>query len=692
MANQIVNAAPMVIEYGTQDLSKRTLPREPEAVPQHLPKFYLFTRKGPTEPQLSVGSERDQIYGSESFDLRSKYSNHSTVFSNLVNDQGNAAIIQRIIPEDAGPESNLIAWLDVLPTSVDLYERNDDGSIFLDELGSPVIDGTTDGFKVKWVITNHVSVEDIHNFGLLAATAGDQIDTETGVHSTRYPIFEIKNSSIGEHGNLSGIRLSAPTIKTVSAMPSKMMNSDKAYPYFISVIKKPDAKSSPKVVETLFGEQSIMVTFKENVIDPLTGNSLYVGETFIDSYQNLTDLKYPKLYGEFSDIHVYQDNIDELLSMFHAAEIPFIDSFSDFTDESEDAGLFNFITGVSSFNVPYHSFIFVDSSNSVRFSDYTNVYAAGGSDGTMTDAIHAALVKNAVEEYLDPNSPLQESAYNVESIIYDTGFPMETKLSLCSFIAIRKDTFLVLSTHDVNDRILTASEEHSIAVALRTRLQMYPESDYYGTPVMRGMIVGRSGRLRNSLYKKHLPVSAEIAIKSAKYMGASDGKWKNGQHFDGAPGSVIDYMYDINITWVPTSVRNRNWDVGLNWVQSYDRRSFFFPALKTIYSDDTSVLNSYFTALAIGQLNKINQSAWREYSGVSHLTNAQLVQRVNDFVTSKILNRFDNRFVIIPDAQITDMDEIRGFSWLLVTKIYSANMKTVMTSAIQANRLEDLQQ
>lgn len=219
---------------------------------------------------------------------------------------------------------------------------------------------------------------------------------------------------------------------------------------------------------------------------------------------------------------------------------------------------------------------------------------------------------------------------------------------------------------------------------------MYPESDYFGTPVMRGMIVGRCGKLRNSQYSGYLPLSLEIAIKSAKYMGAGNGAWTNGNHFDGAPGSVLDYMTDISITWVPASVRNRNWDVGLNWVQSYDRRSYFFPALKTVYDDDTSVLNSYFTALAIGQLNKVAHAAWREFSGVSHLTNAQLVERINAFVIARTQKRFDERFVIVPDAFHTDDDLVRGFSFTLPIKIYAASMKTVMTSYVQAYRISDL--
>lgn len=691
MANQIVNAAPMVIDYGTQDLSTRLLPREPELIPQHLAKLYIFAEKGPLEPQLVSGNERDLIYGTETFNLRNKFANHATVFANLINAEGNATMIQRVIPEDAGPEANIIAWLDVLPATVDVYERNVDGSIKVDILGAPTVLSTTTGYKVKWVVTNHTSVANIQTFGQATIVAGDQTDPLTNVQSQRYPMFEMKGSSKGAGGNACGLRLWAPTTDSVAMMPTKMMNADRAYPYFVSLIKKSVSSTAPAVVETLFGEQKIMVTFKKDVIDPLTDAQLYIGDTLVDSYQNLTNLRYPKLFGDFSDLKVYDANIELLTGLFHAAETPFINSFSDFSVNAADKHLFNFVTGVSSFNVPYNSFIFVDSPTTVRFSEYTNVYAAGGSDGTINDATHALLVETELARYLDPNDSVQELAVNAESIIYDSGFPMSTKYALCSFIANRKDTFVVLSTHDVNDRILSASEEHSIAIALRTRLQMYPESDYFGTPVMRGMIVGRSAKLRNSQYTKHLPLSAEIAIKSARYMGAGNGKWKNGSHFDAAPGSVVDYMYDINITWVPTSVRNRNWDVGLNWVQAYDRRSYFFPALKTIYDNDTSVLNSFFTAMAICQLNKVAHAAWREFSGVSHLTNAQLAERVNDFVIARTQNRFDGRFVIVPDAMFTDMDLLRGFSWTLPIKLYSAGLKTVMTTFVQAYRMEDLQ-
>ena len=41
-AATIINAAPMTIMRGTQDKSTRQLLREPDAIPTHLPKVYIY--------------------------------------------------------------------------------------------------------------------------------------------------------------------------------------------------------------------------------------------------------------------------------------------------------------------------------------------------------------------------------------------------------------------------------------------------------------------------------------------------------------------------------------------------------------------------------------------------------------------------------------------------------------------------
>ena len=779
----------MVISNGTQDLSTRVLPRVPEAIPQHLPKFYIYAETGPLTPQLVVGNERQRMYGANTFDEIGPYTTHSTIFANQVNAQGNACMLQRVVPIDAAAEANLIVGLDVLQTTIDLYQRNPDGSIMRDSLtGNPTIIGTTTGYKIKWTTkyrpstvkvgetpmsngnqvdpsgmnfpnnsgtkSNILATNLVRNneYVIVSTTSGNGAATDftligadnnnvgtvftatgsgtgTGLASTTtgtntsywYPIFELKTSFQGEYGNLAGIRLWAPTINTIATMPTQMMSTDYAYPYYISVIRKPDANSSPNIQTTLFGDTRTMVTFKPKVTDPLTNVNMYIGDVFIDAYRNLTNQLFPQTFGDFDTLYVYNNNIETVLSQFFESELPYFDIESDFrlgSGASYDLSqkhLFNFVSLTDSNGIPYQSVIFTNDATSVQLGPLSNVYAMGGSDGTMhlsdktiDNQAFANLVTNALHSYTDPNDPVQDVAVNVESIFYDTGFPIATKQALCGVLAIRNDTFVVLSTYIaplpvtkiVNgspvvlsgpEVVMDSSTEFSLATSLLTFLQNYPESDYFGTPVMRGMIIGRSAHLRNSNWLQRLPLSLEVAIKAAAYMGAGNGAWKSGYSFDSAPLSVVDHMYDISISWVPASTRNAYWDVGLNWVQAYDRRSFFFPALKTVYDNDTSVLNSFFTAMAICQLYKVINAAWRDFSGVSHLSNAQLAQRINDYITSAVQNKFDSRFTIKPKAYFTNDDVLRNFSVTVPVEIYAQGMKTILTASVVALRASDLQ-
>ena len=684
----IVNAAPGIVNYGVDDQSGRPYTRAPEELPQHLPKFLIYAQTGPTDEQLLGGADRILMYGEQTFVERSAYFNHQTFLSNVVNAQGNVAMYKRLIPTDAGPKPSACLYLDVLETTIDLYKRNEDGSIATDVAGDPIITGQAPGHRVKFVVKNYETTKDAEAFGALTITTGDQTDN-AGNQSKRYPIFELEHSFIGKNGNLAGFRLWAQNETNVSRMPTKLMAKRKCYPYTFSVIRKNEETGTSKQVETVFGEQQITVVFKPDVVDPITEVRLYFGERAVGSYESLTDPRYAKTYGEFGRVKVYQDNIDLLLAKFQAAEAAYLTDTSDMTAAVEDMYLFNFVTGQDSTGAPYHSYVFTDATNAVRLSQSTNVFAAGGSDGTMSHDLHAALVSEYMERYLDESDELHDIAYHVESHMYDSGFPLATKYKLLNFIGVRKDTFVHLSPYEFSQPTLSRAEEYSVAAALQSRAALFPDSTYFGTPVFRAMIMGNSGKVRGSSVVEPMPLTYEVAKKSAAYMGASNGKWKNGKNFDGYPGSIIESMYDLAIRWVPDDVRNRNWDVGLNWVQRYDRTQFFFPAMKTVYDDDTSVLTSYITACGIITVHKILNKAHRTFSGVSGLTNDQFSKKVNDFIVDAVAGLFDSRFVIIPHCQFTSLDQVRNYSWTVPVDFYAPGMKTVMTAYITSRRIED---
>jgi hypothetical protein len=693
MSSTIVNAAPMTIFRGTDDQSTRALVPEPVAVPTHLPKIYIYAKKGPTTPQLVVGDSRVQMYHEDSFDLRKPYANHATVLSNIVNSQANQQMLQRVKPADAGPNSSLRLFIDVLPTMLPLYERAADGSFLLDEDGLKIPTGQTiAGYRVKFVADQvRPKIDGSDSFGQSGIVNGDQTDTTTGTQSQRYPIMDLRAPYFGSDGNNFGLRLWTANINSSSALDARIVQNEKVYPFRIACAYRPDELSTTRIVETLGAEQFLELCFRPGTVDRNNDSLLYIGDRFLQAYENLEGDR--PTYGPFGEMKVYDAYIKQVLDLFYAAEMAHAtpSDMSDFTGEDAEEYRFNLFGGSSSQGVPYFTYeIISGTGNALRLAETSTVFARGGSDGTMNDTAFASLVAQEVAEYANPNSPLMDSAKFPESIMYDSGFPLATKRALCKFIAIRKDTFVVLATHDVLGVELTASQETSMAIALRTMLQMFPESDYFGTPVMRGMVVGRSGRLLNSQYTRKLPLTLEIARKAAAYMGAADGSWKAGFAFDAAPLNQVNFFTDVNVTFTPASVRNKDWDAGLVWVQNYDRRSLFFPALKTVYDNDTSVLNSFFTALICCELQKVGERAWRNFTGTAQLTNSQLVERVNRFVTENTSGRFDGRVQVRPNTYFTEADIARGYSWSLNIDLYAPSMRTVMTLALTARRIEDL--
>jgi len=357
----------------------------------------------------------------------------------------------------------------------------------------------------------------------------------------------------------------------------------------------------------------------------------------------------------------------------------------------------------------------VDVEGGVRLTKNTNIWLSGAKDGIMSTWLMNGLVAADMDNYNNGLHEYNDLVLHPESIIYDSGFSLETKKVLAKFISRRKDTFVVLSTFEqpyrnpfldlqsaISDSASgsapesgapqTLDEQYSVGVALKTMLELYPESATFGTPVMRGMVIGGSGEIINSLYTPRVPVTYEVVYKAARYMGAKNGAWKNGFLFDRAPQSVVTQLKNIDVTWVPASTRNTLWSVGVNFVLNYKIRTQFFPALQTVYENDTSVLNSFFTAVAISYLNKVQHAAWREFSGSISLTNAQLEEAVNTFIANQVKDKFDGKFVVIPDTVVTELDEIRGYSWTSNIKIYANNMKTVMTAQVEAYRSSDLEQ
>jgi hypothetical protein len=705
----IVNSAPMYIGLGINDKSAAVPEVKRQEIAMFLPKEYFFAQKGPLSEELCSGAGAASLYGQDTFDERKKYATHTTAMANEIFAAAGSVMCKRLVPTDAGPKANFCLWLDVLETDIPLYQRDSSGAYIRDALtGLPkrkIGNPTVKGYKAKWVTTSSNSgtalTADSDLYAKRTSSPGDQFGTNLlgqSIQSTRYPIAEFWATSFGEDANNAGFRIWAPTANSSERVNSKLMNKIKCYPYRMAAIKRPDANSTPSIVSKVDGASSLEFVLAQGQINPFINSECSLTDVFKNAWQKTHNPGYVPVYADLGNLHVYSAYLETLVTKFFNTEMTYLtdnaqDSIGlDFVSSDQSYRyLFNVISGVSTQNVPYNTFVMNnDDANAITLNESTNVYAGGGSDGTMDNAMLNKLVSAELTRYGDQNSPLQETAIHVESTLIDSGFDLPTKLKFCNVLAYRKDTNVILSTYDVDGPELTESDEASIGAALRTALSLFAESTYFGTPVTRGLVMARYGKLINSGLGIKLPYTFDFVRKAVRFAGAGDGKMKATYLFDTQPNNVVTRFEDINVSTVPSSQRNEDWANGINYPQPMDRDQFFYPGLKTVYDDDTSTLTSWFTMVICCELQKVGQRAWRAFTGNVHLKEPQLIKEVNKFVVNNTNGRFADLAVVIPKCTITNSDSKLGFAWTLPIQVYTNNSKTVMTLSVENYRMTQL--
>lgn len=587
--------------------------------------------------------------------------------------------------------------------------------------------GVVESSSYNGINTNVILSSDIGSFettetvttqGASTTETISAIDTELTdlIQSTMYPVLELRAKYQGEFYNNIGIGINS--LYKASA-DEKVMAGTKSMPYTLSLVQRLDRKSSPQIVRSLFGEPAVQFSFKEKAINPNTSFRMDIEDVFNKNWFNETDPLKTLKYNDYEGLYVYREFFGPVLKMFMDAEKAHISgetktwddgleasslSWFDFTTDDaealdEETYLINMFSCKSTKNIKYFSVMYSDENAAVgenqreiNMGANTPIFLDGGSDGSLTNAEYEKLVVREMQEYADPDSKYMDLAINVESMLYDSGYTLPTKTELANFIALRKDTHLAYSTHDASmgERDLPLSEARAVGVAIKTRLKLSPESEYFGTGVMRAVILAGTGKLRDGSTADRIPLTFELAVNSGKMMGAGNGKWKRNEIFDKAPGNILKQLVDLSPAFIPAGIKPTLWADGLVWAQPYDRIQYHIPALQTVYDNDTSVLNSYFVTMACCTLSKVAAEAWRNFTGSVAMTNGQFIDAVTEYVNERVNDRFAGMFVVVPEVVITEEDELRGYSWKLITKIYASNMKTKMVHETQAWRMADL--
>lgn len=720
----IKNASPQVINLGAEDKSTRVITPETLPLPQHLPLFMIFAKKGATTREVVDAQQALQLYGDETFEINDKYFNHATRFCSTALGLPNTCMVKRIVPSDAGARSNITLFIDILEAPVPNYLRNSDGSLVADvntnDYKVDPLQPTISGYKVKF-ITEVYGVE--KDFGSITSKEGVQtieIISADGTKTTRtskmYPIFQATAKNQGKWYDNIGFTINSLTGDNLdSSLASKLKNML----FGISLYTRTDENSSPEPFSSLYGETSVQCTFTDKLINPSTDARIDFDYIFKNNFFNEKDSLKSLKYWDYEGIYFYAKNYEEVMKKLISKEKNFVTTtervwedgeesstfgWYDFSTanpdkiEKEEYGMLNPFTAKTSKNIKYFTIAIADENptlaknqKEVNVSENTPIFLSGGSDGTLSNEEFEKGVVAEMKKYNDSDSQYQDLAINVESVFYDSGFTLETKKELIKFITLRKDTSIALCTHDdsIGTKNIPLSERRAIALALGNRLKLAPESSYYGTGVCRGIVIPMTGKLRDGT-ENWIPLTYWLLVKAGKMMGKSNGIWDAQLQFSNYPNNVIDNLTDIQPEFIPAGIKPTLWDEGLTWAQPFDRSSFHVPAIQTVYENDTSVLNGYFPMMALCTASKVADKVWRECTGTANMTDAEFLE----FCTNKFLNKLEGIFggvvKAIPFVEIDEKDKNRGYSWHASIKLYGNVMKTVMVYQTQMFRASDL--
>lgn len=680
MATAILrNGAPQPVFYGTDDQSIPALVPEPVVSPIHLPLIFTFAERGDHKNAYVVsGDSLFSMYGSNVADLDSEYTTFNTPFLELFNSQANAVMVQRVLPVDA-KQATLRVYAEVYTAKVPVYQRAADNSVVYNSAtGKPVQTGTTNGKAIIWRVGEIKTPNPIRQ----GVIYNGSITGSDGVVSKIYPIMDLPASFFGKKGSDIGFRLSCPNAKSSTPLDTTISTAIGARILTMQFVERDEDTSSPTITRTLDGAASVSFSMKPGAYYRDMRMNLDVNKVLVSAFRNMNpDSGLPPDLGPISELYIYQSNLNQILTDAHTA---IGGTFG------TDIHMVDIYTGLDTDGNPYNGLMVDDGSlGGEIFTEAHTHYLEGGSNGTMSNAIFDELVLTEMQAFGTGTVNYLDIAKYPCSYLWDSGFSTNTKKALCRFIGQRPDTNVVLSTHVFDKGQNDAQAENSMKVALVSYARAYPESQRYGTATCRAAVVGHSFHLNNSQYTDFVPASYSLAKMTARYAGAGIAKFNSAYRFDRGELAVIEEGYDINLTYKTPDGYSSDWEAGLINIRSFDQYRYFFPALQTVYNNDRSVLKGYLAAMVIGDLERIAHTVWREMSGASSLTNAEMIKMVNEKIIEKTEGRYDGVVDIVPNAYFTAQDLSNGYSITVDINLYGQVIKTVHKYTIVAHRRAD---
>lgn len=720
-----LKSTPRIILNGINDKSARTVPLEPERLPQHLPAVFLLSEIS-EDVTIASGSYLTTRYGTNSVNPKSPFYTHQTVLAQHVLAEGNQVMVVPIKLPDSQKAGIRLSVEIIATTKVDERTGDRTNATRLIWHSTPMTTANPYGEAEtisEYRVGSTVATTSTKRLGVLL----DSNDDEYFMSSALIPIMDLQVEARGEYGNRLGIILDAPTVRDTIPTDQTLADRLDSFVYRMYLTSRSEQGVSYSTLPNIYSSTSTDFVLKPNAIDGRTNLEVSFGDLITKNYSDMEDLSRPPVLPPFSDVAIYQDNIELVAGMIanghtviasdaSGTEKEFVIDGLYLTEEEATKNLYrvNILTGKDVDGSVYDT-VMVGSGyqfGGVELGKDSVIYASGGSDGFplntagLIDKLDTLrLFDEEVRRWcleFNDTRPIFDSALYPFSTLWDSGFAMDTKKAMLNPVGQHKRIWAVLSTQSVVDYAddsktsfvyippNTAEQEIAIATMLNSAAQLYPESEHYGTGACRVAIVGRCGTLRSGLYKSHLPLTISLASKIAAYCGAGDGYWRNAYAIDNETNRLDSLFKDINVTYQPSTAYDKSWAAGMIWVQNFDRSSVYFPAYQTVFKDATSILDNLLVIVGASYIQRVGEEVYRELENNGSFGKLKFLEESNRKIAERTNNRFDSRFTVVPDTFYTEADEQRGYSWSTIVRLYADPTNLVNQFTIESYRASDL--
>lgn len=704
------NGAPRFIGQGKEDAllrGRNPIQKYFEQIPAALPSVFLFTQKGDTMPTIVTKESAEELYGAISFDLRSKYATHQTLLATEIYHQeegiGQPYMLHRLRPDDA-KQAYLAISLHVTEVEMPVYQREFDNTFSYDENGDRIPTGQTFiGKQLKWVLDQ----VDESGFGKRISRLGTYVtsDNDTSMvvdndddyvitdRSVQIPFMDLRVADFGAYGDLLGIRMWASDSQLNGAiLGADAFNAPSLY--YIEIVDASANTAIPATIKSSYGINKVPFTMNPNSTHNGNKRSLYLADVIEDEY-GIVGAR-PVVKPPFDRIHVYQEELDAILSELYETEA---ENHPEWDGRQGDIYRLNIMSGKDKNGAPYETFFVASAAaGGLSMTEYHTIYASGGSDGDLSSENFDALVRREVANWGDLEYNFRDMGFWPQNTIYDTGFSMATKYAMIVPTERRKDMMVYLSPYELvsqsrfADPTMSDEEEGSICQTLMARSRNTPESVVLGTDQCRVVIIPGAGRLLNTQWRGYATGTLAIAKARAVFMGDISGRWRADRGYDKFPENLID-IFDSR-TYAAANMRDydsaqQNWDRGMTSLIHYDRSRMEFAAVQTVYRGEESPLHSEINVSALAQIERLAYNVWQRLLSGGKLSNSEFLGQSDKLITAACNGRFDNRFEVIPRTVYTSTNASQGYSWETIIVVKAKNGKRVNTMRIVSQQSDD---